>query len=448
MATASASSLQVSLSWSENDSNVIGFKIERSTAGGPYTQIGTSNITSYTDTAGLAYGTTYTYRVAAYNIAGSNSATSNAVSTVPATPTNLTATANSQSQITLNWTNNSNSLGIKIERRSGGSYSEIATVGATVTTYADTPLAPSTTYSYRVRAFNNGGNSGYSNESSATTIPCDYVISPTTASFGEEGGAGSITVSAAAVCSWSATSNVSWITITSGASGAGGGSVNYSVGPFGLCNRTRQGQITIGGRTFTIEQSGSTDLCCIDRTYCLIEQPEPTILGKSATGVGTGGLTARYFGNTTLKGQPALHRTDAAVNFNWAVNRPDKLLPADGFSARWSGQLAAPSSEAYTFYLYSDGGARLWVNNQLVIDRWRPSSEQQSGSAPVELKAGEKADVRIEYYSSEGKAAIYLMWNSASTPKQIIPQRYLYQEATTEKSAQADANKQKGMLPP
>ena len=160
------------------------------------------------------------------------------------------------------------------------------------------------------------------------------------------------------------------------------------------------------------------------------------------------GLTARYFGNATLSGKPALERTDAIINFNWASNSPDKLLPADGFSVRWSGQLAAPTSEAYAFYLYSIGGARLWVNNQLVINRWQPPFEPQTRSAPVELKVGEKADVDVEYYHVGGEAAVHLQWSSASTRKQIIPQQHLYPEAATDKSTPADTNKQTGMLLP
>ena len=174
----------------------------------------------------------------------------------------------------------------------------------------------------------------------------------------------------------------------------------------------------------------------------------PPALDQSATGAGTEGLTARYFSNTSLSGQPALERVDSAINFNWASNSPDKLLPSDRFSVRWNGQLAAPSSEAYTFYLYSDGGARLWVNNQLVIDRWRPPFELQTQSAPVELKADAKADIRVEYYNAGGKSAIHLLWSSPSTPKQIIPQRYLYPEAATNKSEPTDANKQSGILLP
>lgn len=86
-------------------------------------------------------------------------------------PSNLTATAISSSQINLNWTDNSSAEdGFKIERRiEGGTFSQIATVGANVTTYSNTGLSANTTYYYRVRAYNTAGNSDYSTEASATT---------------------------------------------------------------------------------------------------------------------------------------------------------------------------------------------------------------------------------------------------------------------------------------
>jgi hypothetical protein len=90
----------------------------------------------------------------------------------PAAPSGLTATAASSSQIHLAWTDNANNeTGYRIERKTGatGTYSEIATVGANVVSYASSGLAANTTYSYRVRAFNDGGSSAYSNEANATT---------------------------------------------------------------------------------------------------------------------------------------------------------------------------------------------------------------------------------------------------------------------------------------
>jgi hypothetical protein len=84
--------------------------------------------------------------------------------------------------------------------------------------------------------------------------PCSYSISPTDVSVGEAATSGSVFVSASAGCPWTAASTASWITITSGASGSGGGTVNYSVAsnPGGP---TRTGTLNIAGDVFTVVQS-------------------------------------------------------------------------------------------------------------------------------------------------------------------------------------------------
>ncbi len=91
----------------------------------------------------------------------------------PAAPTNLTATKYSTSGVTVAWTDASNNeTGFKIERKTGtgGTWGQIATVGAGVTSYNNTGLAANTYYVYRARAYNGAGNSGYSNEESSTTL--------------------------------------------------------------------------------------------------------------------------------------------------------------------------------------------------------------------------------------------------------------------------------------
>ena len=89
----------------------------------------------------------------------------------PAAPTNLTATAVSSNQINLSWTDNSkNETGFKIERsRDGITFAQKDVVGVNVTAYTDSGRQASTKYYYRVRAYDSGGNSGYSNTASATT---------------------------------------------------------------------------------------------------------------------------------------------------------------------------------------------------------------------------------------------------------------------------------------
>jgi hypothetical protein len=93
---------------------------------------------------------------------------------VPAAPSSLTATTISRTQINLSWVDNSdNEAGFKIERCKNANctnFVEVAQVGANVTTFANTGLTKNTTYNYRVRAFNAGGNSAYSNTASTRTL--------------------------------------------------------------------------------------------------------------------------------------------------------------------------------------------------------------------------------------------------------------------------------------
>lgn len=93
---------------------------------------------------------------------------------VPAPPTGLVLTAGptNYSQINLSWTDVAGESGYKIERKKGlgGTYAQVGTTNANVTSFTDSgPLAAGTQYYYRVRAHNLDGNSGYSTDVSAAT---------------------------------------------------------------------------------------------------------------------------------------------------------------------------------------------------------------------------------------------------------------------------------------
>ncbi len=85
------------------------------------------------------------------------------------------------------------------------------------------------------------------------------------------------------------------------------------------------------------------------------------------------GLTGAYFHRADLT-DPAMKRVDATVNFDWGSSSPASNIQADTFSVRWTGQVQAKSTGLHTFYTSTDDGVRLWVNNQLLINRWRNRS--------------------------------------------------------------------------
>jgi hypothetical protein len=89
----------------------------------------------------------------------------------PAAPSSLGAAGISDKRIDLSWTDNAgNEEGFKIERSlDGASFVQIDQIGANRTSYTDRGVAGSTTYHYRIRAYNDGGNSAYSNTASAAT---------------------------------------------------------------------------------------------------------------------------------------------------------------------------------------------------------------------------------------------------------------------------------------
>ncbi|MEZ4529193.1 MAG: BACON domain-containing carbohydrate-binding protein, partial [Desulfobacterales bacterium] len=84
---------------------------------------------------------------------------------------------------------------------------------------------------------------------------CSYTISPLNAAFESVGGTGSISVTSASGCNWTAVSNANWITVVSGSSGMGSGTVNYQVDTYPDAG-TRTGTITIAQKTFTVTQTG------------------------------------------------------------------------------------------------------------------------------------------------------------------------------------------------
>ncbi len=191
--------------------------------------------------------------------------------------------------VTLGWDAAAGVSGYKLYRgTASGSYTTSVNVG-NQTSYTLSDLASGTTYYFAVTAYDSSQEeSGYSNEVSyAGGGSCTYSISPSSASFTTSGGTGTITVTAASGCTWSASTGVSWATISSGTSGTGSGTVTYSVAA--NTGSARTAAFTVAGQTFSISQAAATT----GTTYTLT---------LTTAGTGSGTITSNPSGTVFASG--------------------------------------------------------------------------------------------------------------------------------------------------
>ena len=154
----------------------------------------------------------------------------------------------------------------------------------------------------------------------------------------------------------------------------------------------------------------------IDLRRATMEAIEPRTLLSA-------GLTGSYFPNMALTGTPVT-RVDTKLDF-FMKGSPAVGVPADRFSARWTGQIQAANTEAYTFTTSSDDGVRLWVDGKLLINNWT-THVVTDNKATINLIAGKKYDIKVEYFENWGYGTLKLKWSSAHTPLQVVPSTALF----------------------
>jgi hypothetical protein len=163
-------------------------------------------------------------------------------------------------QVTLTWEAiiDSRVQGYTVRYRPyGGNYTTVSVGNQTM--YALPSLDYDTLYYFAVKANGSAAESPFCDEVPYRTPPdpktCGYSLLSSSASHASSGGAGNVTVSAPAGCTWNSSTTSSWLNLTSGATGSGTGTVVYSVGLNTNANQ-RTASLTIAGQTFTVTQAG------------------------------------------------------------------------------------------------------------------------------------------------------------------------------------------------
>jgi hypothetical protein len=134
---------------------------------------------------------------------------------------------------------------------------------------------------------------------------------------------------------------------------------------------------------------------------------------------GGGGIKGEYFNNADLIGLPVLTRIDQQVDFSFAGASPGLPVSATGWSARWTADLNILFDDTYTFSVNSEGGTRLWIDGELILNMWVSWVPTEYAGLPIYLETGVHT-LRLEYYHySNGEQHLY--WTSPTITKQIIP---------------------------
>jgi len=166
-------------------------------------------------------------------------------------------------------------------------------------------------------------------------------------------------------------------------------------------------------------------------SVCTLD-PESSVWEYSNNGEITQGLQAEYFTSNDLSGSPAVTRVDNQVDFDWDTDPIPVSTNQQGFSARWTGQVRPQMNGDYVFKIRGDGGLRLIVNGQTLVDNFASPTRPPVGYGPtvsysgkITLQAGQTYSVEIDYrrvggffdtFEQGGLTGIQVSWASLQPP--------------------------------
>ncbi|MEN9349824.1 MAG: hypothetical protein RL372_802 [Bacteroidota bacterium] len=124
----------------------------------------------------------------------------------------------------------------------------------------------------------------------------------------------------------------------------------------------------------------------------------------------TEGLLASYFNGIEFSNNPTAQRIDKNINFHWTISTPDNSIVPEFFCAKWTGNISAPQTGTFKIGLEGNDGYKLYINNELVIDKWEKQSFHTE-LVSYNFVAGTNYPIRVEFKEPNGNATIRLIWN-------------------------------------
>jgi len=173
-----------------------------------------------------------------------------------------------------------------------------------------------------------------------------------------------------------------------------------------------------------LEWSSASTVRAIVPTECLYPA-EPENYESSIPGKGIG-LFYEYFDEDNLT-NPKEKGIDSVIDFNWGVGSPSKSINQDQkFSVRWTGFIQVPYDGDYVFYVSYDDGAGLWIDRQLLIDKWTANEINTAKTKAISLKAGQRVEIMLLYRNTGLAGSIRLEWEGPGIERSVVPTSCLY----------------------
>lgn len=157
-----------------------------------------------------------------------------------------------------------------------------------------------------------------------------------------------------------------------------------------------------GDHTVQVAYYDTAEVARIHFWWRKIAEPEPTPTPEPSEG-----WSGEFYNGEDLQGDPVATHQEPWIGFEWETSSPMSDVPSDHFSARWTKSIHL-ESDRYRFCAMSDDGARIWVDDELVLDEWH-ANNGVAYCGRYWAEAGTH-NVKVEYYEHGGDALIYVWW--------------------------------------
>ena len=134
------------------------------------------------------------------------------------------------------------------------------------------------------------------------------------------------------------------------------------------------------------------------------------------------GLEGRYYNNTDWQGSPVIISLDSEISSE-TLRTQRKKLPQNRYSVEWIGYIDIQETATYTFFLESDDGSWLFLDEKLIVDNGGTHGLLEK-EGKIQLRSGVHR-IRIRYFQMGGYASLRIFWKKGEAAKMWLKDDYL-----------------------